>query len=446
MAVVLTIVAAPSVVAAESDVHFGLTRFLALQAGFEEGQAEQIAIGNQRVDSGDMQFVALLFDYACLGRDAELAAEVSAHNYPASVPVPAPPEQRAVAAGSDVAWKSVREMQTTKSTQANFLLQKLGQAMHVLQASYSHQGVPDTPQFGSLFACDPALAWAHPRARGGANSHAADLTLHWPAETVQMAKATYDALVRFPAVGAIVRQPKPWDEVRPQLDGFIKAATKAEKRAWFEAHGFTDVSFLGGTSLKDGAVPFELEWGSRRLPKLPALQSRQHATDPALLEFYNRFFTAWLSTDDFERVAAEHGAAASGKPGKANVPIGKIELAARLRLWRMRDHGAVADLAHAQERLTPRQLTALAALARAPGALAHYANPADAVFPLVTNTRVASPLLPFIVRTAPASASANPRAVAIAKLRHLPYDTLGVVAERVDGAWRVIALVGIVEH
>lgn len=432
--------------AAEADVHFGLTRFLAIHAGFEPGQAEQIAIGNQRVDSGDMQYVALLFDYACLGRDTELAGEVSAHHYPSAGPLPGPPEQRTVAAGSEQARKEVRETENTRSDQAGFLLQKLGHALHVLQESFFHQGVPDTPQPGPLFSCEPTLSWAHPRARGGWNSHAADLTARWPAETAQMAKATYDALLRYPVIGKTARKPKPWDQVRPLLDGFIKATTKAQKQAWFVAQGIADVSFLGGTSLKDGTQPFELEWPHRRLPKLPALQSRQHETEPALLDFYSRFFRAWLSTTDFEQVAAEYAAQAGGASGKENSPSARTELAARLLLWRIRDHGAVADLAHAPERLSARQLGVLAKLARAPSALARYANPADAVFPLVTNSAVASPLLPFIVRKAPASATGNERAVAIAKLRHLPYDTIGVVAEQIGGTWRVISIAAAVDH
>ena len=43
----------------ESDVHFGLTQWLALQAGFDEFAARTIATGDQRVDSGDMQFLDL---------------------------------------------------------------------------------------------------------------------------------------------------------------------------------------------------------------------------------------------------------------------------------------------------------------------------------------------------------------------------------------------------
>jgi hypothetical protein len=289
------------------------------------------------------------------------------------------------------------------------------------------------------FTCDPAMSWAHPRARGGWNSHAADLTLRWPAETVAMAKATFDALVRYPILKNVQRKPKDWNAVRPLLDGFIKASTKAEKRAWFEAQGITDVAFLAGTSLPDGPKPFELEWGGRRLPKLQAMQSRQHETDPALLEFYSRFFDQWLSTDDFDALAAAHGA----HPPKS---ADRTELAARLRLWRIRDHGAVADLAHAQARLTGKQLGALAALAKAPAALARYTKTTDAVFPLVTNSKNASPLLPFIVRGAPPSSAGHARAVAVAKLLHAPYDTLGVVAENVTGNWKVIAIVSAVDH
>jgi len=41
-----------SVAAYESDVHYGLTRWLALKAGFDPGQADAIALGNQRLDGG----------------------------------------------------------------------------------------------------------------------------------------------------------------------------------------------------------------------------------------------------------------------------------------------------------------------------------------------------------------------------------------------------------
>lgn len=433
-------------VASEADVHFGLTKFLALQAGFEPGQAEAIALGDQRVESGDMQFVALLFDYACLGRDIELAKEVAQRSYPTARQAPAAPAQRAVVAGSDVAMAEVVRLDAVQPSQGGFRLYELGHALHVLQDSYAHEGTPDIPQFPSLFACDAEMAWAHPKAKGGWNSHAADLTSRAPAESMQLAKATYDALLRYPVIGTKQRSAAPWDKVAPQLDGFIKATTKAQKQAWFAAHEVTDAAFLAGVSLPDGPQPFTLEWGGRRLPTLPALESRQHETDPALLAFFNRFFVDWLSGDDFDALAAAALGAASAPRGDKVASAERTELAARLRLWRVQDHGAVADLVHAPAPLTRKQLTTLAALTKAPAALARYAQPSEALFPLVTNTKVASPLLPFIVRKAPPSASGNARAVAIAKLKHAPYDSIGVVAENAAGSWKVIAIVGTVDH
>src|SRR5207244_12075558 len=60
---------------------------------------------------------------------------------------------------------------------------------------WAHQGIPDIPLSVEPFIiCDATRAWGHPKARGGWNSHKADLTMYWPTDTVSMAKATYDVL------------------------------------------------------------------------------------------------------------------------------------------------------------------------------------------------------------------------------------------------------------
>jgi len=56
-----------------------------------------------------------------------------------------------------------------------------------------------------------------------------------------------------------------------------------------------------------------------------------------------------------------------------------------------------------------------------------------------------SPLLPFYVKAVTADGT-NPRAVAVVKFRHIPYDTLGVIAERIDNRWRVMSIVSVVDH
>jgi hypothetical protein len=52
----------------ESDVHYGLTRWLALRAGFDAAQAQAIALGDQRQDGGLMDTLTLTPEVACTGR------------------------------------------------------------------------------------------------------------------------------------------------------------------------------------------------------------------------------------------------------------------------------------------------------------------------------------------------------------------------------------------
>jgi hypothetical protein len=430
--------AAPHAFAWEADVHYGLTHWLALKAGFDAREAGTIATGDQRVDSGDMPFIEPMLVYGCGGSDATGARNAGANHYPSTASVPAPAAARAVVAGGPAARAGVAVMEKIKPAQAGFMLHKLGEALHPLQDSWSHQGVPDVPPVAQTqFACDATRVWAHPAARGGWNSHKADLTHYWPADVVAMARATYDVLVHFPVPPGSTRTAVAWQKLRPALDGFIKAATKEDKAKWFAAQGIDDVSFLEGVTLRDGAGAFEAEWPGRRFPPVPTDQSRQPHVDDDLLDFYHGFFAQWVAGKDFARVAAQFGAPR----------VNQADLAARLKTWRLRDHGRVAAIAHTLHPLTPAQRAAVDAAARAPAALALYEAPYDAYFPILprTGTREVSPLLPFFVRTiAPAGATA--RAIAIVKFRHLPYDLLAVVAEKRGDRWGVTAIVPTVDH
>lgn len=409
---------AGSAAAFEGDTHYGMTLWLALQAGFNEREAATIATGNQRVDSGDMQYVDLGLMYACLGKDDVGVQRARGHHYPAGGP------------GSEAALKAARSMTRTPADKTGFLLLKLGEALHILQDSWAHQGEPEVPLGGkSGVACDPSRAWGHAKARGGAHSHRADLTRHWPADTVTAAKATYDVLVQYPPIAGVKRTPRAWDEIRPLLDGFVKASTKTQKRAWFAKQGIADASFLEGISLPDGAQPFELKWGGRRVPPVPTHQSRQHHVDAQLLDFFHRFFDRWLASQDFAALAKEFGPAS---------PARRADLAARLKLWRVRDHGRVADLAHKAGMLTEKELARVAAIK----ALAKYAQPLDAYFPLLPRIEGVSPLLPFFV----AETAKDGTAAAAVKFRHAPYDALAVVAAKSGGRWRIESILATVDH
>src|SRR5579863_6339214 len=232
----------------------------------------------------DIDVVAL---YACLNNDEISARRAGTHHYPSASSVPAPPETREVSADSDTARKAALSTLEVNPGQAAFRLLQLGEALHILQDSWAHQGIPSVPRLGdAAFPCDDKLAWGLPETRGGPQSHRADLTAYWPADTVATAQATYEILTRYPSISGVQRHAQSWDEIRPELDAFIKASTKTEKAQWFAAHGMNDASFLEGISLADGAEAFLRHWPGRKLPPLNTDQSRQHAVDPELLAFF----------------------------------------------------------------------------------------------------------------------------------------------------------------
>jgi hypothetical protein len=267
---------------------------------------------------------------------------------------------------------------------------------------------------------------------------------------MSMAKATYEVLTQYPTVSGIKRAPRSWDEIRPALDRFVAASTKSEKKRWFAAQGIDDVAFLDGISLPDGVEPFALAWPGRSLPPLGSPQSRQHEVPPDLLDFYNRFFERWVTTADFQAMAAEFAPDASPRdmksPSAVQNAMGKAELAARLKAWRLRDHGRIGDIAHSLQPLTARERATLDAAAKAPNAYARYDPPANAFYPLLPRGNGASPLLPFFVGRPVGAPGKNPTAVAVTKFRHLPYDTIAVVAEQVGGRWRAVSIVAVVDH
>jgi hypothetical protein len=432
----------------EADVHYGLTYWLALQAGFEPLQAQIIATGDERVDSGDMPYIDLVAMYACLHRDEISARRAGEHHYPSAGKIPGPPETRDVAPNSDAARKAALAAIEAGEDQAQFRLSQLGEGLHVLQDSWSNQGVPSVPQLGDIpSTCDSRLAWGHPETRGGSGSHRADLTMGWPEDTVAMAQATYDILKQYPSVSGAQRKIRNWGEIRPELDDFIKAPTKTEKARWFAAHGMDDVSFLEGISLPDGTEVFLQQWPGRKLPPLSTDDSRQHAIDPRLLDFYNRFFARWLSGEELAAVVAEFSKAPDTSEGTAGATMSAEQLESRLKLWRLRDHGRVAELALKREPLTAGERATIDALAKQPDANVRYKPLSSAYLPLlpVSDDSDVSPLLPFFVGMVSSNAG-RPRAIAVTKFRHAPYNIVAIISENVDSQWWVTSIVSIVDH
>jgi hypothetical protein len=430
----------------EADVHFGLTQWLALQAGFDESQSQAIAVGNHRVDSGLMDTLEVNLEVACVGRHAEAAMEVQGRHYPAATQAPAAPQQRPVEPGSAAARRPMAELLARTPGKEGLLLSQFGATLHTLQDSWSHAGVPGTASPGGGLGCEAAHDSSHPAGRGGPQSHDADLTHRYPADVPAMARATYEALVAYPRVQGRERKPAAWDALAGVIERFARARTKTEKREWFVAQGLEDTNFLEGVSLPDGPKPGPLRSEARKLPPLKGPTSTQHDAPAEVRAFFDGLVARWLGSEPVARVVAELAGAGMSAGGGAPKPDARLrQLAARMTLWKLRDHGSAAALAHAAGPLNARQLAAVDRLAKTPAAFV-AASPAEAFFPLLAKGEYASPLLPYIVRELPASPSRVPRMIAIARLRHAPYDTVGWIAERSADRWVLVDMVAAVDQ
>jgi hypothetical protein len=261
-----------------------------------------------------------------------------------------------------------------------------------------------------------------------------------------MAQGTYDILKQYPSISGTQRNAGNWEKIRPELDDFIKASTKTEKAHWFAAHGISDVSFLEGISLPDGTEAFLQHWPGRKLPRLSTEESRQHAIDAGLLDFYNRFFSRWLATEDFAAVVAEFSAVPETSGETTAAAMSREELESRLKLWRLRDAGRVAELALQREPLTAQQRADIDAAAKQPDAYARYAPLSSAYYPLLpAGGNDVSPLLPFFIGMVSPN-TGHPQAIAVTKFRHAPYNIVGVISENINGQWRVTSIVSTVDH
>jgi len=157
-----------------------------------------------------MQYIEVLPTYACLAIDRENADLVRLLRFPSQGTVPGAPDRRSVTPGNDIApEKALLKMEGAKPSQAPYLLHLMGAALHTLQASWAHRGSPTYHDPSVLLGrAMPRSPGANPRARGGWNSHKADLTYAWPADTLSMAEATYSALRILPPISDVQRSPK----------------------------------------------------------------------------------------------------------------------------------------------------------------------------------------------------------------------------------------------
>jgi hypothetical protein len=283
----------------EADVHYGLTKWLALQAGYSTQQAEWVASSNQGTDdSWPRNPIATTVIAACgRFRDPDSSETVRYNHFPAQKGPPNAPAIRVVEPGKafeDAGRRRIPAVDGKEDT-----LRALGRYLHTFQDSWSHQGVPDVPPW-----CEPSLAWGHSKARGGWACHIADQTYHWyDSDVPAMAQATYDILRQsLPGANA-----PDWNALDPKVEYFSAARTKWMKDEWFKAENFSDRRFLQGISLPDcepgkPCIPYEYGWLAERWKAFR--DNLEKATPTAVPDEFRRLFDRFFTTLVEQRDAA----------------------------------------------------------------------------------------------------------------------------------------------
>jgi hypothetical protein len=226
----------------EADFHYGLTKWLAVRAGFCDGDAETIAQGTLAPDEDSREATALVMSQVLLRTNIGASKTVQAWHFPGAGPVPGLPAARAVVAGSPLAHSKV--------SASGGILRAFGEGLHPLQDSWSHRGVPDTPGAGMLSNAlalatnaqgDPrTLSWGHSLVRGGWANHYADLTYLDPQSATDAAHATYDELVTLVQLRPSTCSrgaPPSFASLIGDINPFILADTRAAKKSWFKQTG-----------------------------------------------------------------------------------------------------------------------------------------------------------------------------------------------------------------
>lgn len=237
----------------ESDLHFGLTWWLARQAGFNPQQSQEIARQDELTDTGMLDAKHAMIWELCVGQDTGASELARAMHFRSKKAPPAEPPARPVTEDAVYAEAQARSVifspdHDNLKTQSSF-----GQALHGRQDAYSHAGQSDT----FWPPCQTKWLWTHPVDKGGIFSHNADQTFRDPVKCTRAALKTYDLMLQFRAPMSLNSTPKPREDLKAPIGKFCEAKTKVEKAQWFkDEHVPQGDAIARNTSLEDGGRSF----------------------------------------------------------------------------------------------------------------------------------------------------------------------------------------------
>ncbi len=99
----------------EGDVHYVLTRWLAVKAGFSDADAEVIAAADLRRDQGWVQPATMAMPHALFRGDTGAAEDVRDKHFPVDASLPNPPAKRIVQPGNQYAWDPVHTIVSARA-------------------------------------------------------------------------------------------------------------------------------------------------------------------------------------------------------------------------------------------------------------------------------------------------------------------------------------------
>lgn len=273
-------IGSPAASAFESDVHYGMTFWLAAQAGFPIREAHEIARSNELTDAGMLDAKHRIIWGVCMSRDhkeQETASSLARDlHFRSQRAVPAPPSSRVVSSSAPFAGAEVEQQLSSGRSDRLDRLGKFGQALHGWQDSYSHQGEPASVRF-----CTPDYIWSHPSKRDGPYNTRADMTQLHVQDCMDAARTSYDLLVRMAGELGSVEASKQWSALQEDARSFCAAGTKLEKQRWFESHGTPQpVAIVRKLSIKNGSPNYYRRRDELNLRQMPDAQPPEPTQHP----------------------------------------------------------------------------------------------------------------------------------------------------------------------
>jgi hypothetical protein len=456
--------------ASEADVHYGLTYWLARQAGFDKQSAERVAHGDYQADLGHYNPAPWVVAFhIILDGDVEAAKSVRDTHFASFQDLPAPPPQRAVVPNSPAARKKAGNsvLPPASGEPLDYSLDQFGYSLHPLQDSWAHQGIPDIP-FRPGRQVHPELSFSHPAARGGWLLHNADITCldGHPAEVVASAKASYQFMLEFLKTHPAARAQKSaeWDNLDHQVLTFAKACTKKEKLAWFNSDPKVPFSDYGDQNfIQTISTPGILSTLGPLLLVPPPHGPEFHAKNRQFVplsaearEAVQNFFENWLVKQDIPaamqymnidalapEVSALRGSMAEGDTREGAKPATSKEFAdvqewaqKFLILWLIKDHGMVNRMGHGVP--SSEGYAALPYdIKRTSDALplVHYESLNQAIY--APENLEGSELPYFAAQDSNAEKDTSPRAFVVFQFNRLPYDTLLLSFSKTPQGWKI---------